>query len=48
MAHDQSMIEARGQIEVMPGPMFAGKNEELLGRVHPGRIPPDFLVQDRR
>jgi thymidine kinase len=38
MAHDQPMIEARGRIEVIAGPMFAGKTEELLRRVRRAAI----------
>jgi thymidine kinase len=38
MAHDQPMIETRGRIEVIAGPMFAGKTEELLRRVRRAAI----------
>ena len=32
------MIEARGRVEVIAGPMFAGKTEELLRRVRRATI----------
>jgi thymidine kinase len=38
MPHDRPMFEARGRIEVIAGPMFAGKTEELLRRVRRAAI----------
>jgi thymidine kinase len=38
MLHDARMIEPRGRVEVIAGPMFAGKTEELLRRVRRAAI----------
>jgi thymidine kinase len=38
MPHDEPMPQASGRVEVIAGPMFAGKTEELLRRVRRAAI----------
>jgi hypothetical protein len=46
--HDQPMIEARGRIEVIAGPMFAGKGRGAAAPRPPRQDSTGLLDQDRR